>query len=500
MADGTFALILNSTGNSNTANGANALFNNTSGSGNTATGARTLQNNTTGSGNIAMGAGAGINLTTGNNNIDIGNAGLADESGAIRIGDPQVHESVFLAGISPMPPETPIQAVLIDPSTGRLGSADIRSFPPGPQGSLGPQGPQGPAGPQGSPGPQGPQGLAGPQGPQGNQGPAGPAGPQGPQGPVGDPGPQGVPGVGVVITDPENTAVGDQVLTNNTGQANTATGFQSLLSNTSGTGNTASGAFALVSNTTGNGNTADGAGALQFSTGDGNTAIGGNAMFQNTTGANNTAIGAGALIGNTIGVDSTALGFAAGSAVTNASNVICIGFGVAGANVSNTCFIGNIRGVTTINPNAVPVLIDSAGQLGTQSSSQRFKKDIKPMESASNSILDLKPVSFHYKSDKSNTPQFGLIAEEVAKVNPGLVVHDENGEIYTVRYDAVNAMLLNEFLKEHEKVQNLEATVAQQQKDMKVLTAELKEQSTQIQRISAQVEVKRTRPQLVKTP
>jgi hypothetical protein len=190
------------------------------------------------------------------------------------------------------------------------------------------------------------------------------------------------------------------------------------------------------------------------------------------------------------------LGVAAGSAVTNASNVICIGFGVAGANVSSSCFIGNIRGVTTANPNAIPVLIDSAGQLGTQSSSQRFKKDIKPMESVSNSILDLKPVTFHYKSDESNTPQFGLIAEEVAKANPDLVVRDKNGEIYTVRYDAVNAMLLNEFLKEHKavveeqhKVEELEATVA-------ALMATVKDQAAQIQKVSAQVEMKAPTPQV----
>jgi hypothetical protein len=354
----------------------------------------------------------------------------------------------------------------------------------------------------------------------------------------------------VVITDPENTAVGDQALANNTGQANTATGFQSLFSNTSGSdntangalalfantqgientatggsalasnstgnantatgfdallnntigsSNTATGAFALVNNTTGNGNTADGTGALQFSTGDGNTAIGGNAMFQNTSGFQNTAIGAGALIGNTTGVDNTALGFAAGSAVTNASNVISIGFAVPGANVSNTCFIGNIRGITTINPDAVPVLIDSAGQLGTQSSSQRFKKDIKAMEGTSNSILDLKPVTFHYKSDESNTPQFGLIAEEVAKTNPDLVVRDKNGEIYTVRYDAVNAMLLNEFLKEHEKVEAQQATIAELKSGMMALAAIVKEQASQVQKVSAQVELNRPTPQLARS-
>jgi hypothetical protein len=148
--------------------------------------------------------------------------------------------------------------------------------------------------------------------------------------------------------------------------------------------------------------------------------------------------------------------------------------------VSDTCFIGNIRGVATQNADAVPVLIDSAGQLGTVSSSRRYKTDIKPMDKASESILALKPVSFRYKAHKDTTPQFGLIAEEVADVNPNLVVRDKNGEIYTVRYDAVNAMLLNEFLKEHKKTEKLEATVAS-------LIATVKEQAAQIQKVNARL-------------
>jgi hypothetical protein len=160
-------------------------------------------------------------------------------------------------------------------------------------------------------------------------------------------------------------------------------------------------------------------------------------------------------------------------------------------------FIAGIRGVATVNANAIPVLIDSAGQLGTTSSSRRFKKEIEPMDQTSEVILDLKPVTFHYKTDSTGTPQFGLIAEEVAKVNPDLVVRDENGEIYTVRYEAVNAMLLNEFLKEHRKVEELETTVAQQKNDMKVFAANLKEQASQIQKMSAQLEVSKSAPQLV---
>ena len=165
--------------------------------------------------------------------------------------------------------------------------------------------------------------------------------------------------------------------------------------------------------------------------------------------------------------------------------------------MDNTCFIGNIRGVTTINTNALPVVIDAANQLGTMSSSARFKKEIKPMASASEAILALNPVTFHYKSDKTGTPQFGLIAEEVAAVNPNLVVRDENGEVYTVRYDAVNAMLLNEFLKEHRKVEQLtkdfQSKLAQQQKQIEALTAGL-------QKVSAQLELSKPAPQVVNNP
>jgi uncharacterized coiled-coil protein SlyX len=146
--------------------------------------------------------------------------------------------------------------------------------------------------------------------------------------------------------------------------------------------------------------------------------------------------------------------------------------------------------------NALPELIDSAGQLGTVSSSRRYKKEIKPMEKASEAILALKPVTFHYKSDETNRPEFGLIAEDVAEVNPDLVVRDDNGEIYTVRYDAVNAMLLNEFLKAHKRMQDLEARDAQQQKQIEALTKQLREQAAQIQKVSAQHELSELAPQV----
>ena len=189
------------------------------------------------------------------------------------------------------------------------------------------------------------------------------------------------------------------------------------------------------------------------------------------------------------------MGESAGTGVTAASDVICIG--AAGNDVNNSCFIGNIRDVTTQNGDAIPVVIDSAGQLGTASSSRRFKDEIKPMDTSSEAILALKPVTFHYKNDKTGTPQFGLIAEEVAKVNPDLVVRDKNGEIYTVRYEQVNAMLLNEFLKEHRKNEEQQATIAQLKSGMEALTATVREQASQIQKVSAQLEANKPTPQVV---
>jgi Chaperone of endosialidase len=304
-----------------------------------------------------------------------------------------------------------------------------------------------------------------------------------------------------------NTAIGGAALVNNTtGAGNTATGTLALNANTTGGANTATG-FAALQNNTGTNNTAMGAGALDSNTGGGsntaigvsalganidgsfNTAIGRDALASNETGSLNIAIGASALAGNISGFGNIALGETSGILVTTANNVICIGASAVGENVSNTCFIGNIRGVTTQNSNAIPVLIDSVGQLGTMSSSARFKKEIKPLDSASEAILALKPVAFHYKSDKANTPQFGLIAEDVAKVNPDLVVRDENGEIYSVRYDAVNAMLLNEFLKEHRRNDEQQATITRLSKQIEALTVGL-------QKVSAQLEVNKPASQV----
>ena len=268
-----------------------------------------------------------------------------------------------------------------------------------------------------------------------------------------------------------NTAVGSGALRDNTdGNFNTAVGQQALAANISGQENTAIGFVALANHPTGNFNTAVGSSALLNTTAGQNTAIGAHALQTNDTGTSNTAIGNGALVSST-GSGNIALGQNAGGSVTTASNVTCIG--TSGANVDNTTWISHVFGVTTQSGMTAPVIVSNTGQLGTVSSSRRFKHDIRPMEKTSEAILGLKPVTFHYKSDETNTPQFGLIAEEVAAVNPDLVMPDENGNIYSVRYDQVNAMLLNEFLKEHRKVEKLEATLGDLAEQLQKITAQV---------------------------
>src|SRR5437899_953524 len=437
------------------------------------------------SGNIGIGYQAGFALTNGNSNIAIGNIGVAGESNTIRIGDSAIHAGIFLAGITAMSPAAPNQAVLVNPATGQLGSADVSTF-------------------------------------------------------------------GVVITDPENTAVGDQALVSNTGAYNTAIGFQSLFSNTSAENNTAVGAEALLTNTgpnntavgtaalfsnqgnpnngTGAFNNAVGANSLFFNTtggsnnavgesallsnitasantaigdvalanndssglgqagantavgagalfsnldGDSNNALGFDALGSNTTGIRNNAVGFDALANNTSGSNNIAIGDSAGQNVTTAGNVMCIGANVAGANVSSSCYIGSIFGETSSGGAAV--FINSAGKLGTIMSSQRFKEAIKPMDEASEALFALKPVTFRYKKeiDAAGISQFGLEAEEAQKVNSDLVVRDKEGKPYSVRYDQVNAMLLNEFLKEHRKVQEQDCKIEKQEATIAQLTQEI---------------------------
>ena len=274
-----------------------------------------------------------------------------------------------------------------------------------------------------------------------------------------------------------NTATGAYALYNNTGannaNGNTATGVNALYSNTISRGNTATGVNTLYSNMNGNRNVADGCDAL----------------FSNQSGEFNTAIGFRSLYQNT-GSNNVGLGFNAGSNLTTGDGNICIGYNVVGvAGESNTTRISNIYSSAA---SARLVYITSGGKIGTLVSSQRFKQEIKSMDNAGEAILALKPVTFRYKEDvdSNRTIMFGLMAEDVEKVNPDLVVRDKKGKPYSVRYDQVNAMLLNEFLKEHRKVQELEANAAKQQKQIEALTAGL-------QKVSAQLEVSKPAPQTV---
>jgi hypothetical protein len=333
----------------------------------------------------------------------------------------------------------------------------------------------------------------------------------------------GVNALSLNITGVNNTANGVNALYSNTnGGQNTANGVYALFRNTTGGLNTAMGAFALRDNTTGGGNTAIGQDALlRNTTGGCNTAIGELAMWDNTTGGGNTAVGCGAIsnpgLGNSNtavgsnalysapGDNNTALGAGAGDNAPSGSNNLYIGAGVRGAlQESNTihladnlpgdpgasaCHIGGIYGQTP-QFGGIAVYIDQNSQLGTVTSSRRFKKDIQPMEKASEAILALKPVAFHYKNGGGGMRQFGLIAEDVAEVSADLVVRDKDGKPYSVRYDQVNAMLLNEFLKAHRKLEEQQATATRQQKQIEALTAGL-------QKVSAQLEVSKPAPKTV---
>jgi Chaperone of endosialidase len=316
------------------------------------------------------------------------------------------------------------------------------------------------------------------------------------------------------VTGGQNTATGANSLTANTnGGGNTANGAFTLTVNTTGGANTALGAGALFLNTTGYSNTATGLGALESNTtGFANTATGVNCLFFNSTGSNNTAVGDQALDLNTIGINNTAvgasalveamgsnnvaLGFVAGGTLRTGSNNIYLGSSgklsesrtihIGEPETHRRTFIAGISGVTV--PGGVGVIIDRDGQLGTVVSSERFKDAIKPMDKASEAILALRPVSFRYKKevDPQRVAQFGLVAEDVEKINPDLVIRDAQGRPQTVRYEQVNAMLLNEFLKEHQKVEKLEAA--------------LKALETKIEKVSAQLETSKPAPQVANNP
>ena len=289
----------------------------------------------------------------------------------------------------------------------------------------------------------------------------------------------------------DNTAIGERALfSNTTGEHNTASGLQALLNNTTGNDNTATGVNALASNTVGDHNAATGFGALQNNTaGASNTAAGENALESNTTGSFTT------------GSFNTAIGLLAGASQTTGSGNVYVGAGMnGGAGESDACYIRGIFGQTFAS--GIPVLINANSKLGTTTSSKRFKEDIKPMDKASEPLFTLKPVTFRYKKeiDAAGTNQLGLVAEDVEKVNPDLVVRDEEGKPYSVRYDQVNAMLLNEFLKEYRKVQEQETMIAQLKKEVEALVAHAKAQDSKIQKVSDQIEMSRPGSRVVEVP
>jgi len=318
-----------------------------------------------------------------------------------------------------------------------------------------------------------------------------------------------------------NTAEGkDALFSLTTGVDNTALGFQALYNGTTASGNTAVGSQALLSNTASTRNVAVGAAALDsLTSGEMNTAVGNVSLEQGVSVNFNTALGRHAL-GRTQGDQNTGLGFFAGWNLSDdGTNNIYIGNAgpVPIGTESNTIRIGTqtativtvgnppfeshpmpahtatfIAGISGTAINGRPVMINANGRLGTAPSSARFKEEIKPMDKASEAILALKPVMFRYKKevDAERTPQFGLVAEQVEKVNPDLVTRDPDGKAFTVRYEAVNTMLLNEFLKEHRQVQ-------EQQKEIDVLRAELREQRALIRKVSARVELQTAPAQTV---
>jgi hypothetical protein len=446
-AEGSDALFNLTSGHDNTALGSQALFNNTDGDANTATGLSTLSRNSHGSYNTATGAWALVHNEIGSHNTATGVSALeinisgynntATGRGALFLNDSGSNNTAngFLA---------------LSRSTGQDNTAT------------------------------GAFALAGAQFAPG--------------------------GFGPTITGSGNTVVGYGAMSDNaSGNHNTATGYYASFSNTTGSFNTAAGDFALSSTKEGVNNTAIGANALLANTnGSDNTANGYDALFSNITGYGNTASGDFALFSNTTGRRNIALGYGAGYKLTEGNYNIDIGNGAV-AGESNTIrlgtappkrgkygqtrtFIAGIHKQSEGGTDISAVYVNSDGQLGTQAppSSRRFKEEIKAMDKASEGILGLKPVTFHYKSDSAGTPQFGLIAEEVAKVNPDLVVRDKEGKPYSVRYEQVNAMLLNEFLKEHRKVERLE-------KQVEALAAGL-------QKVSAQLESSKPAPQVVNNP
>jgi len=321
-----------------------------------------------------------------------------------------------------------------------------------------------------------------------------------------------------------DTSIGAGALLSDNGGTNTAVGAAALINNLVAADNNAFGAFALLNNdSSGNGsanfNNAFGRNALTNNVdGDENDAFGDNAIEENTTGSQNTAMGDDALDGNTTGNGNTAMGKEAGNSIIDGNDNVAIGHNAgigivhasrniainveeAGpfADFDDTCFIGSIFGEIVSDPGSqTAVFVDQFNNVGIFNSSRKYKHDIQPMDKASETLYQLKPVIFKFNSDWKGTTQYGLIAEEVEKVDSQLVSH-KDGEIVTVHYEQINSMLLNEFLKEHKKVEEQQASISQLKSEMQTMVAQLKEQGAQIQKVTAQLEVSKPAPQVVAT-
>jgi hypothetical protein len=442
-AEGQNALLRLSGGTANTAVGWSSLFNVTTGSFNTGIGAAALALNT-GDNNTGTGVAALLLNTTGTNNTADGTATLVHNA----TGDDNTAVGAFALNNNIASGNTAIgsNALLNNTTGGTLGNINI--FDVGPNVAVGRQALESNtvASANTAVGYQALQSFT--------------------------TGPIGFEQVGLC------TAVGFQALAHTTGDgfANSGFGYQALVNNTDGSANTAVGFEALQRNVGGGGNTATGSFSLgNNQTGDANTAVGGDALVGNIIGNGNTAVGSSALQDNTAGFFNTAIGLSAGANITGTGNV-CIGQGVFGeGGVDSTTYIRNVNTFAqnfSAGVNDYVTVRLSDGRLGHTAvvSSRRYKEDIQALDTKSEGLYALKPVSFRLKKeyDETQTPGFGLIAEDVEKVNPDLVYRNNKGQVESVRYEMVNAMLLNEFLKEHETVQELK-------KEVEALTIQLKE-------------------------
>lgn len=421
-ASGVSALQANTTGTNNTANGKGSLQSNASGANNTALGALSGGNQTTGSGNLALGYQAGANWTTGSNNIALAAKGIAGESATIRIGTQGTHSRAFMAGIRGVSVSGG-QSVVVD-ANGQLGV--VTAIP----GTL-----------------------------------------------------NTATGTGALqsnTTGSFNTGTGTAALAfNTTGSNNTASGYNALQSNTAGSANTANGVDALKANTTGGSNTASGVSALRSNTtGASNVAFGYEAAKAQTTANANTALGYQAGLKWTTGTENIAIGAGAGKNQTTGNNNIAIGANgstedtgtirIGKKNKNTSTFIAGIRGVNVTGGQAV--VVTSSGQLGVVSSSARYKQDIQPMGDASNPLMQLRPVTFHYKQaeqDGRRPLQYGLVAEEVAEVMPELAIYNEDGSPESVAYQVLPSLLLNEYQKQNKELKQTQAKLAAVESDYK---------------------------------